>query len=186
MTESPEPPPDAPPPAAVPAPEAAPPSEDWESRFKYLLADFENFRRRMARQQDQARDRARADLLRRLLPIVEAVEHAQGAITHLPRSDPVRHGLELLRQEWGTFLEAEGVQPLAQPGMPFNPDDHEAIAETLVTPAHPMGTVVEVVQQGYRFAGGLLRPAKVVVARALPADPEPAIQVAPPPADPSG
>lgn len=193
MTESPDPPADAAPPAAAPAPApaagaAAPPSptpEDWESRFKYLLADFENFRRRTARQQDQARERARAELLRRLLPIIEAVEHARTAIAPLPVRDPVRHGLELLSKEWTSFLDAEGVQPVAQPGVPFDPDDHEAVGEAPVTAAHPVGTVVEVVQQGYRFAGGLLRPAKVVVARASTGTAPPATLEEPPPADPT-
>ncbi|MCI4336493.1 MAG: nucleotide exchange factor GrpE [Thermoplasmata archaeon] len=156
------------PPRVEPAPPAAVapvPAEDWENRFKYLLADFENFRRRTARQQDQTRDTARADLLRGLLPIIEAFERARGAFAQLPPNDPVRRGLELLGKEWMAFLEVEGVQPLARSGMTFNADEHEAVAEAPVSPAHAAGTIVEVVQQGYSFGGGLLRPAKVVVAR---------------------
>lgn len=190
MSESPDPPADptptaTPPPAPASVPEAPAPAEDWETQFKYLLADFENFRRRTARQQDQARERARGDLLRRLLPILEAFERAQDATAHLPPKDPIRHGLELLGREWTAFLEAEGVQTVGQPGVPFNPETHEAVAETAASPLHPVGIVVEVVQQGYRFAGGLLRPAKVVVARKAPPPSETAATAEPPSADPT-
>lgn len=190
MSESSEPPADVPPAGAAPSegptPVPHPPVEDWESRFKYLLADFENFRRRTSRQLEQNRERAEADLLRRLLPIVEASERAADATAHLPAKDPIRHGLELLGKEWNAFLEAEGVQRIAQSGIPFNPDIHEAVAETVASPLHPAGIVVEVVQKGYRVANGLLRPAKVVVARRPAPVTETAPITAPPPTDPTG
>lgn len=173
-------------PPTAPAPKPAESVEDWETRFKYLLADFENFRRRIGREQNVSRERARADVLRRLLPILEAFERAEDATAHLPAKDPIRHGLELLGKEWNAFLEAEGVQTIGQAGVPFNPDVHEAVAETSASPLHPVGIVVEVVQKGYRFAGGLLRPAKVVVARKMAPASDPPPIVEPPPADPTG
>ncbi len=169
--------PKVPPPERLPSPGASPPSEaaegppatspkeDWETRFKYLFADFENFRKRVGRENDRARDRARAELLRALLPLYEAFEKAREATRRLPEKDPVRRGLELLDQEWEAFLVGEGVEPVARVGGTFQSELHEAVAETPVTNEHPVGTVVEVVQQGYAFPGGLLRPAKVVVAR---------------------
>ena len=155
------------PPALLPVAEEKP-AEDWESRFKYLLADFENFRKRTAREQATQRDRTRAELLRALLPIHEAFEKARESFAGRRHDDPHRQGLDLLAKEWAAFLAAEGVRPLAAPGAAFRPDDHEAVAETVVGPKHPEGSIVEVVQQGYRFRGGLLRPAKVVVARKPP------------------
>ncbi|HYK94019.1 MAG TPA: nucleotide exchange factor GrpE [Thermoplasmata archaeon] len=174
--ETPEPP--ATPPSGTPAPPpAAPPAEeDWETRFKYLLADFENFRKRTIRDQDRARDRARGELLRALLPVHEAFEKARDSVRHTPDSDPIRRGLELLWKEWATFLAGEGVEPLAKPGQPFRSSQHEAVAEATVSKDHPEGTVTEVVQQGYTYTGGVLRPAKVVVARRR-AEPSAASQV---------
>lgn len=159
-------------PASTPPADAPPPAEpeDWETRFKYLLADFENFRRRTVREQERVRERARGELLRSLLPLVEALDRARDAVLRTPESDPVRRGLELLGKEGAAFLRAEGVQPLARVGEPFRAADHEAVAEAPVTGAHAEGTIVEVVQQGYTFSGGVLRPAKVVVAR-RPAEP---------------
>lgn len=156
--------------------EVAPPSgEDWSTRYKYLLADFENFRRRVDRDREAITRQARAGMLRELLPIFEAFRAAQEALNHLVSGDPVRKGLELLDREWMTFFKHEGVEPVAKTGRPFRSDEAEAVGETTPDPQHPDGTVVEIVQQGYRFFGGLLRPAKVVVARSppTPAEPEP-------------
>jgi molecular chaperone GrpE len=156
-------------PAAPPAPGPAPPPEDWESRFKYLLADFENFRRRSEREKESARQHARGGLLRELLPILEAFRAAREAVGRLPASDPVRNGFELLDREWAKLLKHEGVEPVATVGEPFRSDEEEAVGEMSPRSGVADGTVGEIVQQGYRFFGGLLRPAKVIVARALPA-----------------
>jgi molecular chaperone GrpE len=159
---------EVPPSGSVPAPAEptppTPPAEDWASRYRYLLADFENFRRRAEREREGVSRQARAGMVRELLPIIEAFRTARDALTHLPSSDPVRKGLELVDREWMKFLKHEGVEPVAEVGRPFRPEEAEAVGEAPATADHPDGTVAEVVQQGYRFFGGLLRPAKVVVA----------------------
>ncbi len=160
---------DAPAGAARAAPESAPapaPSEDWQTRYKYLLADFENYRRRAERERETLTRQVRAGMLRELLPILEGFRTAADALGHLPAGDPVRKGLEILEREWMTFLKHEGVEPIASVGRPFRAEEAEAVGEAAVSSDHPDGTIAEIVQQGYRFYGGLLRPAKVVVARA--------------------
>jgi len=159
------------------------PAEDWATRYKYLLADFDNFRRRVERDRESISRQARAGLVRELLPIIEAFRVARDSLATLPESNPMRKGLDLLDHEWTTFLKHEGVEPVAAAGRPFRAEEAEAIGEAPADEAHPDGSVVEVVQQGYRFFGGLLRPAKVIVARAPmggspkdAADEEPSIQ----------
>lgn len=152
--------------AAPPPPEK---EEDWETRFKYLFADFENFRRRVSKEREVQRLQVHAGLLSRLLPLYEAAHRAREAVGKLPASDPVRRGVELLAHEWGALLEAEGVTPVAAVGAPFEADRHEAVAEAPPSAEVPSGSVAEIVQQGYRMGSTLLRPAKVVVARAPPA-----------------
>jgi molecular chaperone GrpE len=154
-------------PAPAPPPAAAEPPQDWEARFKYLLADFENYRRRTERERESVTRQARGALLRELLPILEGFRSAHGAIARLPPNDPVRQGVELLDREWAKFLKQEGVAPVAEVGQPFRAEECEAVGETPATAQTPAGAVSEVVQQGYRFFGGLLRPAKVLVARTL-------------------
>jgi molecular chaperone GrpE len=168
----------APPPEAAdaveptPTPlEAAAPTEDWATRYKYLFADFENYRRRSERDREGISRQSRAGMLRELLPILEAFRGARDAVGKLPSDDPVRRGMELLEREWATFLKHEGVEPVAKVGAPFRPDEEEAVGEASAPEATPEGSVVEVVQQGYRFFGGLLRPAKVIVGRHAAATP---------------
>lgn len=152
---------------AKPTVETAPgPAEDWATRYKYLLADFDNFRRRVERDRESISRQARAGLVRELLPIIEAFRVARESFSHLPASNPTRKGLDLLDHEWTTFLKHEGVEPVAAVGRAFRAEEAEAVGEAPADDGHPDGSVIEVVQQGYRFYGGLLRPAKVIVARA--------------------
>ena len=144
------------------------PSEDWATRYMYLFADFENYRRRSERDREGISRQSRAGMLRELLPIMEAFRAARNAVRTLPSNDPVRRGMDLLDQEWATFLKHEGVEPVATVGSPFRADEEEAVGEAPVPADAPDGSVVEVVQQGYRFFGGLLRPAKVIVGRHPP------------------
>jgi molecular chaperone GrpE len=160
-------------------PEETPPVEDWASRFKYLLADFENYRRRAARESEQARQAGRQKVLRNLLPLLEMFDRARVAATHLPAKDPLRSGLELLAKEWDQFLRTENVEPVARVGEPFRTEEHEAVAEVDPTSKLKEGVIAEVIQQGYRNETGLLRPAKVAVARPPAKEPAPPAPVAP-------
>ncbi|MCI4331396.1 MAG: nucleotide exchange factor GrpE [Thermoplasmata archaeon] len=152
------------------APAPAPPVEPWESQFRYLFADFENFRRRAERERGQSLREGRARILQQLLPIFEASQRAREAVQHLPARDPIRQGIELLIREWEKFLRTEHVESVARTGTPFQSATMEAVAEAPATSAYPSGSVVEIVQQGYVLGEELLRPAKVVVAR-VPARP---------------
>jgi molecular chaperone GrpE len=155
---------------------------DWETRFKYLLADFDNFRRRTERDRAATRSEAEAGLLRHLLPLVEGFQTAEASAKSLPSSDPLRRGLELLGRELHSFLRTVGFSPVARVGQPFHPEEHEAVGETADSKEVADGEVAEIVQQGYRFQGGLLRPAKVLVARAVRGGESPAA----PPTEPGG
>jgi molecular chaperone GrpE len=154
-------------PPETPAPPVAgePSGSDWETRFRYLLADFENYRKRAERDRDSVRLRAEADVLRTLLPIQDSFDRAREFVRGAPHSDPVRTGMELLGREWDGFLKRAGIEPVAQVGSRFSADEHEVVGQAEPGSGHAPGTVVEVIQQGYRFRGGLLRPAKVLIAR---------------------
>jgi molecular chaperone GrpE len=166
-------------PPAVPGSEVG---EDWATRYKYLLADFDNYRKRTERERESAQTRIRGSFLRGLLPIYEAFERARETVAGAREgTDALRRGLDLLEVEWRRLLQEEGVEPVARVGQPFAPDEQEAVAESRAAGELPEGAVAEIVQQGYRFRGGLLRPAKVVVARAAP---PPAEEESPPDAEP--
>ncbi|MCI4323779.1 MAG: nucleotide exchange factor GrpE, partial [Thermoplasmata archaeon] len=157
---------------AEPSPAAVPSDEDWLNRYKYLLAEFDNYRKRTSRDSERARSEAQAELYRSLLAVYESFPPALAAARRLPPRDPLRQGLELLDQEWEKFMRRGGVEPVARVGEWFHPEEAEAVGEAPADPRHPDGTVAEIVQQGYRSSYGLLRTAKVIVSRV----------VAPPPA----
>src|SRR5271170_2693333 len=131
---------------AVATPGAVPtrsePAEDWATRYKYLFADFENYRRRSERDREGISRQSRGGMLRELLPILEGFRAARDAVGKLPADDPVRRGMELLDREWTTFLKHEGVEPVAKVGGPFRPDEEEAVGETHAPPGTADGVVV--------------------------------------------
>lgn len=153
-----------------PAPPSAPgkstaevsPENDWKTRYQYLMADFENFRRRVAKESEGAVAGARGKVLLKVIGLHEGIEMALKAVP--ADATAMKEGISLILRNFDGFLKDEGVEPVAKVGERFQPDLHEAVGQQAPTPTTPDGTVAAVVQQGYRGPGGLLRPAKVVVA----------------------
>jgi molecular chaperone GrpE len=124
-------------------------------------ADFENYRRRMARENAQAGDRGVAKVARELLP---ALDHLELALKAAEGHEDVVKGFAMVSGELQAALGRVGIEAFAPQGEPFDPNEHEAMAQTPVEGVEP-GTVAEVYQQGYRINGVVLRPARVVVAQ---------------------
>ena len=123
-------------------------------------AEFENFRKRMERERENARTDAIATVLKALGPVLDNLDRALGA----EGSDAsLREGVELTRRELLAILESQGVKLEDPQGQPFDPERHQALAHEPV-PGVPEGTVVEVYRKGYSYRDRLLRPALVKVA----------------------
>jgi len=123
-------------------------------------ADFENYRKRVAREASTALAKGVAKLTKELLPALDSLDRAlEGAA----QDDPLLDGVRLVRAELHAALERVGVQSFSALGEPFDPNQHEAIAQRPSAEA-PSGTVIEVYQAGYRMGDQILRPARVVVA----------------------
>ncbi|MEA2292449.1 MAG: molecular chaperone GrpE [Solirubrobacteraceae bacterium] len=131
---------------------------------KRKQAEFENFRKRMALQVGQAEERGVAKLAKELLPALDHLELAlQAAESHAGGEEWVK-GIRLVQDEVTGALGRAGIQTFAPVGDPFDPNEHEAMAQAPVDGAVP-GTVAQVYQAGYRLNGAVLRPARVVVAQ---------------------
>jgi molecular chaperone GrpE len=146
-----------------PAPE--PPEEkkpDWETSYKYLLADFENFRRRVDREREKAVNFATGKVLLRIIDLHDGVERVASSLP--TEAVKIREGLQLLLKNLEALLKDEKVEPLAHVGETFTIDVHEAVGKVPPTKEAPEGTVAVIVQQGYRGPGGILRPARILVA----------------------
>jgi molecular chaperone GrpE len=149
------------------APKAAEAVEDDAAKFlelaKRTQADFENYRKRMARENAVAAERGAAKLAKELLPALDHLELSlKGAEGHAD-ADVIR-GFALVRDELLTALGKSGIQAFSPAGEPFDPNEHEAMAQQPAEDAES-GTVLEVYQQGFRINGQILRPARVVVAQ---------------------
>jgi molecular chaperone GrpE len=151
------------------APEGTSPEQDWRTRYLYLLADFDNYRKRSERDLRLVSDRARASLLLKVIRLYDGLERARDSLP--PGENLMRQGLGSLLQNFAGLLSEEGIQPVAREGEPFRAEEHEAVGELPVTPSHPAGSVANVVLQGYRAPYGLLRAAKVLVAKEAPPGP---------------
>jgi molecular chaperone GrpE len=123
-------------------------------------ADFENYRKRVARDSAAAQERGVAKLARELLP---ALDNLDRALDSAAEQDPLLEGVRLVRSELAAALGRVGIESFSPAGEPFDPEQHEAIVQQPVEGAKS-GTVAEVYQPGYRLNGTIIRPARVVVA----------------------
>jgi molecular chaperone GrpE len=130
-------------------------------RLARLQAEFDNARKRAAREQQDFREFAAADVIKNFLPILDSFERALKAGGD---SSDFRNGVELIYRQFQDALQKIGVQPIAALGQPFDPRVHEAI-EMVDTTEVPDHQVVDELQRGYKYKERLLRPAMVRVAR---------------------
>jgi molecular chaperone GrpE len=125
-------------------------------------ADFENYRKRVARESANAQARGVIGLARELLPALDNLDRALDAAA---QDDPLLEGVRFVRSELGAALARVGIESFSPVGEPFDPAVHEAMT-TIEQPEDgaESGTVVEVYQPGYRLGANVIRPARVVVA----------------------
>ncbi len=123
-------------------------------------ADFDNYRKRAARDIAAAGARAKAELARAMLPAVDNLERALASAE--ADEGGLAEGVRLVLAELIGALERSGVTTIEPAGEPFDPNLHEALSTRSENGAEP-GVVLDVVQKGYRLEGTVLRPARVVV-----------------------
>jgi len=122
-------------------------------------ADFENYRKRVARDAAGAQERGAATLAKELLPALDNLDRAMEAAQD---DDPLLEGVRLVRSEIAAALARAGIEAFRPLGEAFDPNLHEAVA-TVAAPNGGAGSVVEVYQDGYRQGESIIRPARVVV-----------------------
>ena len=140
--------------------------DEYLDLAKRTKADFENFRKRMAAETEAAGARGRAEVLRGVVPVLDDLERALEAAGLDPEgdsSDGLAHGVLLVFRSLREALTRNGVEAVDPKGEAFDPQVHEALSTLPGSGAAP-GTIVEVVQKGYRLGDQLVRPARVVVA----------------------
>ncbi len=156
----------------VPSAENAPSEDDSDGlqadldRFRDLAlrsqADFENYKKRSAREKEEAIKYANSSLLERLLAIIDNFELGLAAAKEQGENSPIYSGMVLVQKQLNDLLAENGLQPIEAEGKTFDPNLHEAIAHE-PSDQLPEGIVLRQARRGYRLKDRLLRPAKVVV-----------------------
>jgi len=138
-------------------------AEEHRDRYLRAAAEFDNARKRAAREREEYTRYANESLLREILPILDNFERALQAARGEPAAAAVTAGVELTQRELLRVLEKFGVTPFPSVGQPFDPERHEAIAR-VPAQGRPEDTVVDETARGYLLNGRVLRPAMVTVA----------------------
>ncbi len=145
--------------------QAAKAAEHWE-RLVRLSADFENFKKRAARERDEAVRIGAERVLLRLLPVTDNFDMAMVAVNS-PQGTSVeslKAGVNMIQAQLRSVLSESGVEEVDAQGKPFDPTVHEAVSEQESADV-PEGHVLQQLRKGYRLKDRLLRPATVVVAK---------------------
>ena len=136
------------------------------ARFRDLAlrsqADFENYKKRSAREKEEAIKYANSSLLERLVSIIDNFELGLAAAKEQGEQSPIYSGMVLVQKQLNDLLSENGLQPIEAEGRRFDPNVHEAIAHE-PSDQVPEGIVLRQTRRGYRLKDRLLRPAKVVV-----------------------
>ena len=138
-------------------------ADEYLALAQRTQADFENYRKRMARDVKAAEARGMSRLARELLPALDNLERAVAALEAADEEHHMTAGIRLVIAELAAALGRTGIEGYAAKGEHFDPVYHEAVAQHPVEGTEP-GTIVEVLQAGYRLNDAILRPARVIVA----------------------
>ncbi|WP_217913681.1 nucleotide exchange factor GrpE [Miltoncostaea marina] len=144
--------------------------DQYLDALQRLKAEFENYRKRNERERQTIATGAVREVVRGLLPVMDNLERAviaAGERADVPGGEGIVAGIEMVRGQLAGILAGHGVEEIPAHGEAFDPTVHEAIA-AVPSPAHEEGTVVEVVEKGYRQEEHVLRPTRVVIAAAPP------------------
>ena len=136
---------------------------EYRDHLQRLQAEFDNYRKRVLKEQTRAVNLAAQPTVLRLLEVLDEFDLALMAAERSPDFEQFRRGVELVYAKLVESLRAEGLERIDAEGRPFDPAEHEALMQTGHADGEPH--VAEVFRSGYRFKGSVLRPASVRIER---------------------
>ncbi len=144
---------------------AAKADENWD-RLLRTTADFDNFKKRAAREKIEAAQYASASLLQKLLPVLDNFEMALAAAQNTPgdKLASLQSGIVMIQQQLKTELTETGLEEIDAAGQPFDPNFHEAVSQQISSEVAEDHVLLQL-RKGYKFKDRLLRPATVIVAK---------------------
>ncbi len=142
--------------------------DELQDRMIRMQADTENFRRRVQREQDDARKFESMRIVRDMLPGMDGLNRAISSAEQTGDMQTLLNGIKMVAQQFRDILKAHAAEPIDALGKPFDPNLHEALTQIPSADHEPM-TVLQVVEMGYRLHDRVVRPARVIVSCAPPA-----------------
>jgi molecular chaperone GrpE len=136
--------------------------DEWLDTTRRLQADFENYRKRVMREQTALVERASEGLIEQLLPVLDNFELALRSIGEDDESQKIRKGVELVYADLVSVLEKNGLERIEAEGEPFDPNEHEAVMQD---DGDHEPVVSDVLRTGWKLKGRVLRPSMVKVTR---------------------
>jgi molecular chaperone GrpE len=137
--------------------------KEYLNRLKYLQADFENYRKRVEKEVQEAVQRSNERLVACLIEIIDDLESAISAGETTENKDALLEGIKMVHKNLDRLLEKEGLERLECVGQVFNPNMHEVLAK-IPKKDLKSGTIIEEARKGFMFKGKVLRPSIVKIA----------------------
>ena len=136
---------------------------ELKDKFLRLQAEFDNFRRRTAKERLELIQTASKDLVSNLIPVLDDFERANKNMETATDVQAIKEGIDLVYSKFYKVLEAKGLKPMNSTGETFNPEIHEAITQIPAPSKNLVGKVVDEVEKGYYLNDTVVRFAKVVI-----------------------
>ncbi|NIR44812.1 MAG: nucleotide exchange factor GrpE [Gemmatimonadetes bacterium] len=145
---------------------------ELEDRHLRLVAEFDNYRKRTARERELQTERAQADLVKELLESLDDLSRVSQMSSKEHEAGAIVEGVQLVEDKLRRVLRTFGLQPIEAEGRPFNPELHEALVTVATDDPEEDDTVSQEIARGYLFKDALLRPALVEVKKYRPGEAE--------------
>lgn len=144
--------------------------EDWKAKYEEmndrylrLYSEFDNFRKRNARERVELVKTAAADIFTAILPVLDDFDRAAKAMDKADDVAVVKEGMQLIHHKFGNLLKSKGLEEMESQGQTFDAEIHEAITSIPAPDESLKGKVIDEVEKGYSLNGKVIRYAKVVV-----------------------
>ncbi len=137
--------------------------EELNDRLVRQMAEFDNFRKRTEKEKQQMYGIGAADVVEKLLPVIDNFERGMAAMTEEEKSTAFAKGIEMVYKQLMTALEGMGVTPIEAFGKPFDPDFHNAVMQQ-PSDEFESGTIIQELQKGYMYKERVVRHSMVMVA----------------------
>ncbi len=137
--------------------------DDLNDKYMRLYSEFDNYRKRTAKERIELQKSASSEVILSILPVVDDLERAIQAFEEHHLSDEAKKGIELIYNKLMNILKQKGLQEIEAMEKPFDTDYHEAITNIPAPKEELKGKIVDVIQKGYTLNGKVIRYAKVVV-----------------------